>query len=109
MAKGVTSEITHYAWPVLHMTYVHTYHTIMSAHQNKVARSMFTPVLKSIGLAKRQPGGWDQLDFITLTDPDQHAHIPCAKRAKTNHWNVMEKDSPPDAAWLCRGGSPAIG
>ena len=71
IANTMPHEITHYARPVIHMTYMHAYCAIMSARQHKVARSMFNPLLKSICLARRQPIGWDQPDCITLTDPDQ--------------------------------------
>ena len=48
MANAMTCEVTHYTRPVLHMAYVHAFHTIMPAHKHKVTKSMFTPVLKSI-------------------------------------------------------------
>ena len=34
--------VTHYARPGLHITYVHAYHTILSTHNHKVARTMFS-------------------------------------------------------------------
>ena len=58
--KTMTFKITHYARPVLDMTYVHEYHTIMSVCKHRVAGSMFTLVLKFICSTRRRTLGWDQ-------------------------------------------------
>ena len=76
IANTMTHAATHYPKLVLHLVYMHAYSTIISVRQYKVAMSMFTLALKSIGLARRRPLDWDQLDKVKLTDPDRIPHQP---------------------------------
>ena len=84
MAHAMAHNVTHYARLVLHVTYVHIYYTIITARKHNATKTVITPILKYIGLVRRRPLDWAQLEIVTLIEASQAPHGG-AKRAKTHH------------------------
>ena len=82
---------TQQCYPSIFVTEPHVHYTIMATHKDRAAKTIITPTLKEIGLIKRHPIDWGAANMsFRLTRASK-----------------MELDNPPDAVWLCGGGSLA--
>ena len=63
----MTKVIALYAKSVIHLAYLHAQRGVW--RMSNVARHMYTPILKHIGLARRRPPGRGQ--------PDYHVMLSC--------------------------------
>ena len=53
MANTMAHNVTHYARPVLHVTCVHTYYTIIATRKHKAVKTMISPLMKYINLVRQ--------------------------------------------------------